>query len=386
MRKKADPSEEAPPILRRSDAWAALLLLALAVAPWLPPAHLLQWKLQLVLTEKGVWFGGAGLVGALAVGVRRRRGLSSLFLAAVFLLAAFLFFRPWWQFLAERPLWRTVMGRVFGTVEPPPLADQAPKSRWLDIARPDGTKMRVLYFPPAARPGSPAPWVVVAHTGGWDGGSPQEFTWMNSRLARRGWAVAAPDYGLAPGVRWPAPREDVLLTARYFKENASSLGLDPSRWVLFGRSAGGQIAEAAALASPDPTLRGLIAFYAPADLLFAYEYGREDDVIRSPALIRQLLGGTPLEKPDLYRDASPYAAVSPAAPPTLLIHGPRDTLTWVRQSRRFAGRLAEAKVKMVLIEPPWATHGFDYFPSGPGGRAAIWAVEHFLTSVFGEMK
>ena len=89
-----------------------------------------------------------------------------------------------------------------------------------------------------------------------------------------------------------------------------------------------------------------------------------------------------MEKAEGYRDASPIFQAGPGAPPTLLMHGARDPLTWPAQSRRLAGRLAEVGVRLALIEPPWATHGFDYFPSGPGGRAAVWAAETFLSAVF----
>jgi acetyl esterase/lipase len=306
--------------------------------------------------------------------------LSSLFLAVAFLLAAFLFFRPWWQFLAARPTWSGVMDKVFGAVEPPPLSSRSSLEREIVFKEMSPAPLRIRLFLPVEE--GPWPWVVAVHPGGWDSGSTDDFRWMHRRLARRGWAVAVPEYRLAPDHPWPAQREDIEDAVRFLKQNAERLHLDSSRWALLGRSAGGQIAESVAFASQDPSLKGLIACYAPSDLLYAYEHGREDDVIRTRPLLRRLIGGSPEEMRGAYIKASPINAVSSHAPPTLLLHGPRDTVTWSLHSRRLAERLAEVRVPVVLIEPPWAAHGFDYFPAGPGGRLAAWAMERFLSAVF----
>src|SRR6185437_2536684 len=97
-------------------------------------------------------------------------------------------------------------------------------------------------------------------------------------LAGRGYAVADISYRLAPGAVWPAQRDDVLAAIAGLRGAAGRLGIDPDRIVVFGRSAGGQIAEAAAYWARDPGLRGVAAFYAPADMNFAYAFGREDDI------------------------------------------------------------------------------------------------------------
>ena len=44
-------------------------------------------------------------------------------------------------------------------------------------------------------------------------------------------------------------------------------------------------------------------------------------------------------------------------------------------------RLAEAGVPHVLLELPWATHGFDGSLWGPGGQVSTWAIERFLGAV-----
>jgi acetyl esterase/lipase len=226
-----------------------------------------------------------------------------------------------------------------------------------------------------------APCVIVVHGGGWDGGDRTEIAHFNHWLARRGFAVAAIDYRLAPKFTWPAQRDDVLAAVAYVKANAPALGIDPARLVLFGRSAGGNIAEATAYATADPAIRGVIAFYAPADLHFAYVFGREDDVLRSPHLLRQFLGGPPEAARAAYDSASGYLQVTKSARPTLLVHGRLDPLVWHRQSERLAKRLAARDVSQVFVSLPWATHACEYNLRGPSGQLATFATEWFLTAV-----
>jgi len=164
------------------------------------------------------------------------------------------------------------------------------------------------------------------------------------------------------------------------KAHASGWGVDPSRLVILGRSAGGQIAEASAYALHDPAVRGVVALYAPADMRFAYAFSREDDVIKSPSLLRKYLGGRPDEAGAAYDSASGILLVGPRTPPTLQIHGTIDTLVWHRQSERLAARLSEAGVPNLLVSLPWATHALEYNLSGPSGQLTRFAVEWFLAA------
>jgi acetyl esterase/lipase len=226
-----------------------------------------------------------------------------------------------------------------------------------------------------------APCVILVHGGGWNGGSAGELPHFNHWLARSGYAVAAIDYRLAPRFPWPAQREDITAAIAFLKSHAAELGIDASRLVLFGRSAGGHLAAATAYTRPDPAIRGIVAFYSPADVHFAWEFSRDDDVLKSPQLLKDFLGGTPETARANYDDASPIRFVDRQTPPTLLVHGQLDTLVWHRQSERLDRRLTEAGVPHAFVSLPWATHAFEYNLRGPGGQLATFSVEWFLTAV-----
>ena len=227
----------------------------------------------------------------------------------------------------------------------------------------------------------PAPGVIVVHSGGWDNGARDELPDFDRWLARRGYAVAAITYRLAPGATWPAPRDDILAAAAFLQAHAVALGVDPTRLVLFGRSAGGQLAEATAYGPDAPSLRGVIALYAPADMNFAYQFGREDDVLDSLRLLRQFLGGTPATARANYDSASGILHVQPKSPPTLLLHGRLDALVWHRQSERLEQRLSASGVPHAFVSLPWATHAFEFNLNGPGGQLTTYAVGWFLDAV-----
>ena len=243
------------------------------------------------------------------------------------------------------------------------------------------SELALDFYPAVRSDAKPAPCVVVVHGGGWDAGDRTEIAHLNHWLARRGYAVAAIDYRLAPKFTWPAPRDDLLAALAFLKSHAATLGIDPTRLVLFGRSAGGNIAEATAYAAGDSAIRGLVAFYSPADLHFAYTYGREDDVVKSPLLLRQYLGGSPDAARAGYDGASGYLHVSKNAPPTLLVHGRLDPLTWYRQSERLDARLAEHGVPHAYVSLPWATHACEFNLAGPSGQLTTFALEWFLAAV-----
>jgi acetyl esterase/lipase len=229
--------------------------------------------------------------------------------------------------------------------------------------------------------GRAAPCVIVVHGGGWDSGDRTQLAPFNRWLAHRGYAVAAISYRLAPRFPWPAQRDDTLAAIAWLKAHAPELGLDPARLVLFGRSAGGQIAEDVGYAAHDPAVRGVIALYAPSDMIFGYEHAREDDVLKSPQLMRQFLSGTPQSARANYESASALPFVDRNAPPTLLLHGENDTLVWHRHSVRLDARLAEFGVPHAFVSLPWATHAFEYNLHGPGGQLTTFAVEWFLAAV-----
>lgn len=244
----------------------------------------------------------------------------------------------------------------------------------------DGSQLKLLTYCDAT-PGL-RPCILMIHGGGWNSGNEKELQVWNRLLAGAGYRVATMSYRLAPAFHWPAPKEDVVAALAFLKSHAIELGIDSDQFVLLGRSAGGQIALATAYAVHDPAIRGCIASYAPTDMGFAYQYSKEDDILHSRSLVRSYMGGLPVSEPALYHDASALDLIGSATPPTLLIHGTRDELVWVRHSYRLRESLKNQGKTVFFLELPWATHAFDFNPAGPGGQLEYYAMVWFLDSIF----
>jgi len=365
----------------------ALALFALGLLTVLRSPDWLDWKLALLAGEFGHWLAlSAVVLGAAVWAARGEHNVWAGAVSAVLALAAGLLLRPSFEAgRIGRGLPEELAAAFGGNVEPKAAFSVAGFFGAAPASVPAETHeyapgLKLDFFRAVgARPA--APCVIVIHGGGWDSGDRGQLAGFNHWLAGQGYAVAAINYRLAPKFPWPAQREDTRAALAYLKAHAGALGLDATRLVLFGRSAGGQIAGAVAFGGDDPAIRGVITFYAPHDMFFAYTYAREDDILRSPQLMRQYLGGPPAAAKTNYESASGHQRVRPGSPPTLLVHGTIDTLVWYRHSERLEAQLAAARVPHVHLKLPWATHAFEFNLSGPSSQLATYALTHFLAAV-----
>jgi acetyl esterase/lipase len=367
-------------------AGLSLGLLTRVKAPdWSP------WQLALLAGEFGHWLAVgavcAGFAGWMVRGEQVGLGAATL---ALSLVAAMLLIGPAGQakrIAADLP---ATLRRQFpaGTAKGEPfsaadlfLGGKVEPVGVRTLPGPNGLPID-FYAPPQRTPGADgAACVIMIHGGGWDSGDRSQLPGLNHWLARQGYAVAAISYRLAPTFVWPAQRDDVLAALAWVKAQAGDLGIDPRRLVLVGRSAGGQIAQVVGFTAGDPAIRGVVGLYAPSDLVFGYVNTHENDMLKSPALMRQFLGGTPDSARAAYESASSLNHVGPSTPPTLLLHGAIDALVWDRHSVRLDARLAEQGVPRVFVHLPWATHAFEYNLNGPGGQLTRYAIGWFLAAV-----
>lgn len=373
---------------------AVVLLLLVLLLILIPAPTYTLWKVEIAATERG-HFAALIALGLLLPGWRRSRISAISFVLALVAVAIALL-----PLVQSFRIGSTLSRRFDASFATPPgvavqeiTAERSPVSfhRLVQSEERTGTARQTLTF--ATRMSGPLqldlyrnaafrgqiPLVVVVHGGSWQAGSRTDLAELNYHLARQGYAIAAVSYRFAPRHPHPAATEDVNAAIDFLKLNATALSIDPSRIVLLGRSAGGHLALLSAYTKRDPAIRGVIGFYPPTDQSFGYE--NPSRIIPSRTILEKFLSGSPTTNREAYRASSPVSFVDSQTVPTLLIHGTRDELVSVKQSRRLAARLAAAGGPHLLLELPWATHGCDFGFTGPCGQLSTYAVERFLNAV-----
>ncbi len=225
------------------------------------------------------------------------------------------------------------------------------------------------------------PCIIVVHGGSWAGGDSRQLPELNSELAKAGYPVATINYRLAPKYTYPAPVEDVKTALSYLRAHASILGIDTGNFILLGRSAGGQIVLSAAYLLNDPTVKGVISFYGPIDMVWGYANPTNPLVLNSRKVMADYLGGSYRQVPQQYVNSSGTETATSKSVPTLLIHGENDPLVSHLHGVRLGKKLDSLVVKHYDVYLPWATHGFDWTLNGPGGQISTWCVMRFLERV-----
>lgn len=230
----------------------------------------------------------------------------------------------------------------------------------LDIYRPRGLKI--------ARPG-----VILIHGGGWVEGNKSNQREFANKLTEAGYVAIAVGYRLAldNNSRHPAQVDDVRQAVRWVRANAARVGVDPDRLGAMGVSAGGHLAAilgtTESQGTGEPSLRGyssrvncVVDCCGPTDFT--------DDTSppvgpRIAYVIPSLLGKSRLEAPEAYKDASPLSHVDARSAPTLILHGTRDDLVPIDQSKKLLGALQKARVEVKLVEMEGEGHVFQSLQS-----------------------
>jgi acetyl esterase/lipase len=233
------------------------------------------------------------------------------------------------------------------------------------------------------------------HGGGWAVGSRRRFsrafaTWSPTPfdlLAQAGFVVASVDYRLSGEAQFPAQLDDVKAAIAWLRERSAEMGLDASRIVTWGESAGGHLAMLAGLT--DGGVCGIVDWYGPMNLLsLGAQHGPDSDKRPDDAgSWESSLVGAPLqERPDRTRAASPISYVHAGAPPIQIHHGTADTLVPFPQSVEFVAALRAAGGDAEFVEVPGADHFWIGAPSLEGIFDASLRFARSAAGVSGELR
>jgi acetyl esterase/lipase len=230
----------------------------------------------------------------------------------------------------------------------------------------DGMALTFDVFKPKSKGNGAA--VIFMVSGGWVSAwaPPADTQPRFNDLLSKGFTVIALRHGSSPKYVIPEIVGDVRRAIRFIRYKSKDWGVDPNRLGVWGGSAGGHLSLMLGTAADagDPSAKeaflkesdrvaAVVAYFPPVDLrLLARGV--------NPAPTGSVLDRFPalnFEK-EKAPDYSPILFVTSDDAPTLLIHGDKDELVNISNSKIIYEAFQKAQVKTDFITLPGAGHGF----------------------------
>jgi acetyl esterase len=254
-----------------------------------------------------------------------------------------------------------LQGRVVTNPEPPELKSVQP----LAIPSPAGSIPARVYTPKAPRLSNGlAPCLVFFHGGGWVIGDLDSHDVVCRKLADEGQLIViSVDYRLAPEHKFPAAVDDAIAATKWISGNAKQFGIDASRLVVGGDSAGGNLAAVVAISARDgdgPAIAGQVLIYPATDFAMTHPSHREPEtsILLTHSVIKwfrdHYLVGT-ADAGD-WRASPARAATLVGLPPAYVLTAGADPLR--DEGNEYAERLEQAGVAVTYRTFPGQFHGF----------------------------
>ena len=202
-----------------------------------------------------------------------------------------------------------------------------------------------VYLPPTKATEKGYPTIIAIHGGGWMAGDKWTMGTHCQHLATEGFAVVSINYRHAPKYKFPAQADDVRDALLWVVREKDHYKFDLQRVGLFGYSAGGHLASLIAMCGDSsfdelqptttwekddtrwndlPKVKAVCAGGPPCDFRPIPEDNRT---------LAYFLGGARREIPEVYVAASPASHVSRGDPPIQIIHGDKDLIVPIENSR-----------------------------------------------------
>jgi acetyl esterase len=254
-----------------------------------------------------------------------------------------------------------LQGRVVTNPEPPELKSVQP----LAIPSPAGPIAARIYTPTKLRQaGGLAPCLVFFHGGGWVIGDLDSHDVVCRKLADEGQLIViSVDYRLAPEHKFPAAVDDAITATKWVAINAAQLGVDASRLMVGGDSAGGNLAAVVAISARDgngPAISGQVLIYPATDFAMTHPSHSEPEtsILLTHSVIKWFRDHYLNGSADVHDwRASPVrAGTLIGLPPAYVLTAGGDPLR--DEGDEYAQRLKEAGVPVTYRHFPGQFHGF----------------------------
>jgi dipeptidyl aminopeptidase/acylaminoacyl peptidase len=226
----------------------------------------------------------------------------------------------------------------------------------------DGARISaILYKPENLKPGVRAPAVLWIH-GGPEGEDVFRFDPWAQFLAEQGYLVLEPNYRGSTGYgekfrnlnvedSGGGEADDVAAGAQYLVDQGLA---DPKRLGIGGGSHGGTMVAYMVTKYPE-LFQAAIEMYGVVDRAAFNERTNRNSAVRW----QMKMGGSPAEKPEVYRKANILLDVEKIRTPLLILHGENDPQVPPYESALFVKALREHRKVFYYFTYPNEQHGFS---------------------------
>jgi acetyl esterase/lipase len=255
----------------------------------------------------------------------------------------------------------------------------------ISFLTPDRLEKLDLYLTKNRNAGEKSPAVLLIHGGGWKEGDKRQAREIEfgMTLAQNGFVAASINYALRSAGKFPQNLQDCKHGIRYLRAHADELGIDPNRISVMGGSAGGHLALLVAYTADQPNLApsqpypgvsdkvsSVVDFYGISNLATRKETDPNGKPLKIEPLdstTQSIFGSTPQD----WKKASPITYVKRDVPPTLILHGKKDTTVDSDQSQELADALRKAGATFEIIWLPNAPHSFSFQHAVPKSKKPL---------------
>jgi dipeptidyl aminopeptidase/acylaminoacyl peptidase len=218
----------------------------------------------------------------------------------------------------------------------------------------------ILFRPLGYKPGARYPTVIWAH-GGPEGQDMLTFSPWSLFLAQEGYVVLMPNFRGSTGYgerfrnlnvedSGGGEIDDIASSVKYLIAQGLA---DPKRIAIGGGSHGGTVVVNAVTKLPDLFAAGM-DLYGVVDRALFLQFTNRNSKIRWETK----MGGTPEEKPAVYRKANILPDVGRIRAPMLILHGEQDPQVPPKESAQLAEALRAAGKAFTYFTYPREGHGF----------------------------
>ncbi len=227
------------------------------------------------------------------------------------------------------------------------------------------------------------PAVLLIHGGGWKSGNKEQMHILAQKIALKGYSCFAIEYRLSLEAKFPEGIYDVKNAIKFIKDNAARFHVNPNQIAVLGCSSGGQMAALLGATNGESMFENEntksyqnanVQAIIDVDGILAFKHPESQE----GEMAALWLGGTYIENPQNWENASALNHVDKNTPPILFINSSFD--------RFHAGRddvitiLNKYKIYNEVHTIANSPHSFWFFE--PWAEQTVKYTTQFLDTIF----